>query len=172
MRKRPIRHTVREHTRKGKSVRDYERGNGVRKQRKSRVVGSVEDKPIREQIKAKMEELASENRYRQMQYTALRKEFPDIPIKEFLETLETFHLTTAQLSVTNWIWRTSLKDPRFKRLRDWHMRASRDKIKYAKEHGTWDGVTIREIVKYMGELEKERGEEYASNHALLVYLRR
>jgi len=39
MRKSPHRHPVREHTREGKPVRDYERGNGVKRQRKSRVVG-------------------------------------------------------------------------------------------------------------------------------------
>lgn len=39
MRKPPVRHPVREHTREGKHVRDYERGKGQKPQRSSRVVG-------------------------------------------------------------------------------------------------------------------------------------
>ena len=44
-RKTPIRHPVREHTREGKPVRDYERGHGTRSQKlkKSRVVGNTTD---------------------------------------------------------------------------------------------------------------------------------
>ena len=40
MRKSPIHHSVRGHTREGKYIHEYERGSGVKRQRKSRVVGS------------------------------------------------------------------------------------------------------------------------------------
>ena len=39
MRRSPIHHPVREHTRNGKHIHEYERGSGVKRQRKSRVVG-------------------------------------------------------------------------------------------------------------------------------------
>ena len=126
---------------------------------------------MRHRIAEKMEELASQNVYRLIQYPALRKEFLEIPLQEFLETLDSFHLGTMKSGSWEWAWKKDCRLPRFKKLRDGHIRIFRDTIKFAKEHDTWDGVTLREYIKYMSELEEERGTDYASNNAIIVYTR-
>ena len=126
---------------------------------------------MRQKIAEKMEELASINRYRLFQYTALRKEFPNIPIKEFLEILDTFPLSGIQHSTIEWIWNKILGDPKFKKLRNHHLKVYRESIESAKKYGVWDGVTIKDIIKFMGELEEERGLEYASHHIYFFYRR-
>jgi len=44
-------------------------------------------------------------------------------------------------------------------------------IKFEKKAKKWDGITNRDIIKYMRELEEEKGFEYARNHYYIVNLR-
>jgi hypothetical protein len=127
---------------------------------------------MRNRIARKMEEMASQDKFRLIQYPALRKEFLDILLTKFLELLDSFQLGGMKRGSWEWAWRKGCKDPRFKKLRNSNMRIMRNTIKYAQEHDTWDGVTLREYIKYMTELEEERGTDYASVNAIIVYTRR
>ena len=126
---------------------------------------------MRQKIAEKMEELALLDKYRIVHYPALRKAFLDIPLKEFLDLLDSFHLGLMKRGSWEWAWRKTNRQPALKKLRNWHMKKFREVIEYAKKNNVWDGVTLREYIKYMSELEEERGTDYTSTHALIVYNR-
>jgi len=120
-------------------------------------------------IENKLEQLASKSPYRQVKYVALRKEFNEVPLSIFLEALE--EVPASYQSSQHNFWSKRFDKTKFRNIRTNDKRAIHAMIKMAKERGTWDGVTLNDVEKYMRELENAKGYKYAISHSY-IFMRR